>query len=307
MYGFVVPNVWEIAAILCKLSVYGGMAAIAGASLFLVLYSDNRRQTVVPVLFYCLFGALLGFQGAALNFPVQIGMINNSGLAGMMDWSMGKTLLDTQLGDVTLYRLLGFAAAVAVSAYFLTKTNRLTAAPGRMYFRPMFTLNALVLMALALSFPIAGHVSVLSDWLRFFLALHVLAFAFWIGLLWPFRVLANTTDLPLMQEKLRLFGQHAIGVLGILVSAGGLMLWQLFSSLNEFYVSAYGLTMTFKLLIFISILSIASYNKLRLVPRLLELGAAERFRQSVTVELGVAVIILVLTSYLSTLVGPVQH
>jgi putative copper resistance protein D len=305
--AFTVPNPWEILSLLCKLSVYGGVASIAGASLFLVLYSDNRRQTVVPVLFYCLFGALLGFQGAALNFPVQIGMINNDGLAGMLDWSMGKLLLDTQLGDVTLYRLLGFTVAIAASIFFLIKTNRLEQAPASMFFRPLFTINTLVLMGLALSFPLAGHVSVLGDWAQFFLALHVLAFAFWIGLLWPFMALSKTPDGALLQTKLQAFGQHAISILAVLGIAGGLMLWQLFSSLSEFYNSAYGLTMAFKLLIVLFIVAIAAYNKLRLVPAVMERGGAARFRQSVAIELTVALLILVLTSYLSTLVGPMEH
>ncbi|MFT4860883.1 MAG: putative copper resistance protein D [Pseudohongiellaceae bacterium] len=307
MNAFVVPNLWEIASLLAKLSVYGGMASVAGASLFLVLYCDNRRQSVVPVISYCLFGALLGFQGAALNFPIQIGMINDDGFAGMLDWSMAKLLLDSQLGDVTLYRVLGFAVAIAVSGFFLFKSTRLSKAPAGMFFRPLFTLNALVLMGLALSFPLAGHVSVLNDWARFALALHVLAFAFWIGLLWPFMVLANTPDLDLLQTKLRQFGRHAIGVLVVLGSAGAVILWQLFGSLSEFFGSAYGLTMTLKLLIVIAIISIAAFNKLRLVPAIVEAGGAQRFRQSVKIEMVVAAAILVLTSYLSTLVGPMPH
>ncbi len=307
MNAFVVPNFWEISSLLAKLGVYGGMASIAGASLFLVLYSDNRRQSVVPVLSYCLLGALLGFQGAALNFPIQIGMINNDGFAGMLDWSMAKLLLDSQLGEVTLYRIVGFAVAIAVSGFYLWKSTGLTKAPDGMFFRPLFTLNAFVLMGLALSFPLSGHVSVLNDWARLALALHVLGFAFWIGLLWPFMVLANTPDLNLLQTRLRQFGHHAIGVLAALAAAGGVMLWQLFDSPRDFLGSAYGLTMSVKLMIVFIILSIAAFNKLRLVPAVTAAGGAQRFRQSVKLELAVAAVILVLTSYLSTLVGPMQH
>ncbi len=307
MNEFAAPNIWDLASLFCKLSVYFGMASVAGASLFLVLYSDNRRQTVMPVLYYSLFGALLGFQGAAFNFPVQIGTINGNGLAGMLDWSMGKMLLETQLGDVTLYRLLGFAVAASVSGYFLAKTSRLNQAPRAMFFRPMFTANALVLMVLAFSFPLTGHVSVLSDWFRFLLALHVIAFAFWIGLLWPFMVLARTPEIALMQTKLRAFGKHAIGLLLVLVLAGGLMLWQLIGSVSELYYSSYGLTMTLKLLSFIGILMIATYHKLRLVPALVDLEGAAKFHSSVGLELSAALLILVFTSYLSTLVGPPGH
>jgi copper resistance protein D len=304
---FAAPNAWDLASLFCKLSVYGGMASIAGASLFLVLYSDNRRQTVMPVLYYGLFGALLGFQGAAFNFPVQIGSINSSGLAGMMDWSMGKILLDTQLGDVTLYRLLGFAAAAAVCSYYLAKTSRLNQAPRALFFRPMFSANALVLMVLALSFPLTGHVSVLSDWFRFSLALHVIAFAFWIGLLWPFMVLAKTPELELMQTKLRAFGKHAIGLLLVLVLAGAVMLWQLLGSISELYNSSYGLAMSLKVLTFIGIFSLAAYHKLRLVPGLAKDGGAAKFRKSVGIELALALLVLLFTSYLSTLVGPPGH
>lgn len=294
-------------ALLSKLSVYGGLASVAGGSLFLVLYSDNRRQTVIPVLNYCFLGALIGFQGAALNFPFQIGMINDSGLKGLFDWPMAKLLLDTQLGDVTLYRLLGFAVAIAASAYFLARAKRLVSAPSEQFFRPFFTISSLVLICIVLSFPATGHVSVLSDWVKFALSLHVAAFASWIGLLWPFMVLARTPNLILLQQKLAAFGRHASVILIVLIATGAAMVWQLVGSLNEMYTSYYGLGLSLKVLIFIIILVIATWNKFRLVPKIQEAGVAAKFRHSVTLELSVAVAILCLTAAISTILGPGQH
>jgi putative copper export protein len=48
-------------------------------------------------------------------------------------------------------------------------------------------------------------------------------------------------------------------------------------------------------------------NKLMLVPVLISSGSAAKLQSSIRYELAIAVAILVVTSYLSTIVGPAAH
>ena len=109
---FMLPSSWELASLVCKLLLYFGAASIAGGSLCLWQFSDGRRGTVHGNLIYMISGALIGFQAVILNFLLQVGLVNDDGISGMFDWSMAAILLDTQLGDVTFYRLAGFVLAL---------------------------------------------------------------------------------------------------------------------------------------------------------------------------------------------------
>ena len=55
------------------------------------------------------------------------------------------------------------------------------------------------------------------------------------------------------------------------------------------------------------LLGIAAVNKFIIVPRLLLQTDTAQFQRSVSVEIAVAVILLLLTAYLSTALGPASH
>jgi len=74
---------WEVASLVCKLLLYFGTASIAGGSLCLWQFSDGRRSTVRSNLAYMISGAVLGFQAVILNFLIQVGLVNDDGIAGM--------------------------------------------------------------------------------------------------------------------------------------------------------------------------------------------------------------------------------
>ncbi|GIT20948.1 MAG: hypothetical protein CM1200mP40_06300 [Gammaproteobacteria bacterium] len=76
----VIPNSWELASLFCKLFIYFGAAAIVGGSLCLWLYNDGSRRTVQSNLRYITLGAFIGFNGALLNFFIQVGMVAGSGI-----------------------------------------------------------------------------------------------------------------------------------------------------------------------------------------------------------------------------------
>ena len=56
-----------------------------------------------------------------------------------------------------------------------------------------------------------------------------------------------------------------------------------------------------------AILGVAAINRLVLVPRLNREPSADKLRTSIRQEMGLAIAILMTTSYLSTIIGPVDH
>lgn len=304
MDAFLVPDFWETLSLACKIAVYYGLASVAGGNLFLVLYSDGSRDTTARVFLYCGLGALLGFQGAGLSFLVQVGQINGAGLSGMFDLPMSRMLMDTQLGDVTLYRLLGFGVAFATSAYGFIAIQRFNRPPQPMFYRRLFTISCFALMGLSLSFRLIGHVSVLSPTAQLAIAIHVLSFGFWIGILYPLYILSGIPNLEFVQVQLRKFGRHAAVLLLFLGAAGGLLLWELFHSWSEFTSSPYGLSVLTKLALVLGILGVAALNKFKLVPAVVEPQGIFAFRKSLRLEACLALLILLVTAYFSTVIGP---
>ncbi len=301
------PDNWELASLLAKLLFYIGAFSIAGGSLCAWRYSNANKAALRSNFSYMFFGTVIGFHGALLGFLVQVGLISDSGIVGMFDWGMISILLDTAQGDVALLRMLAFMLA-GVSSLFLIKrlphydlslVNPLT--------RLLFTLQVTALLGLAYSQTVVGHVSVLSPVARASIVLHFIAFSLWIGCCYPFLQLSRSLDLEVLQDSLKRFGNNAIVILLVLFVAGGLMLLELLGSPLELLNSAYGQALSAKLILVLAILGVAAMNKLAIVPRLVSSGSAARLQTSLRYEIALAMAILVVTAYFSTIVGPASH
>ena len=301
------PDSWELASLLAKLLLYIGAFSIAGGSLCAWLYSNQSRSALFSNFSYVFVGTVVGFHGAILGFLVQVGLINDSGIGGMFDWGMISILLDTSQGDATLLRLLAFMLAGVSSIVFLKKLQVSNITPASRLIRMLYAMQAAALVAIAYSQTMLGHVSVLSPIAKASIVLHFIAFALWIGCCYPFLQLSRVLEFGTLQRSLRQFGNHAIGILLVLLIAGVLMLWELLGSPWELIDSEYGLAMLAKLTLVLGILGIAATNKLIIVPRLLSSQSATRLQVSLRYEIALAMLILLVTSYLSTVVGPAAH
>lgn len=304
---FILPDSWEAASLLAKLLLYSGAFSIAGGCLCSWRYADANRAALSSNFFTIFVGSVLGFHGALLGFLVQVGLINASGVAGMFDWGMISLLLDTAQGDVAALRLLSFTIAGVSSALLLRQLQQ-----GEMRFstpqvRLLYILQIMALLGLAYSQTLLGHVSVLSDLAKAAIVLHFLAFACWIGCILPFLQLSRTLDIAILRDSLGRFGKHAIVILLLLFASGLLMLLELLNSPTELIDSPYGIALSLKLAFVLVILCVAALNKLVIVPGLLRSDSAAKLQASLRFEMGVALIILIATAYLSTIVGPVGH
>ena len=301
---FSVPTSWELTSLVCKLLLYFGAASIAGGSLCLWLYNNGKRQFFEKVISYIMLGAFLGFLGTLVNYFVQVGLINARGLTGMFDWDMASLLLETQLGEVTYMRLTGFILAFMSSLIFFRKAVRL---PQQSFYRLLLGVHGIAFLFVAFSFTKAGHVSVLTGISRTAVVFHLYAFSAWIGSLFPLLLLTNSTELNLLKKLMQQFGDNALGIVIILAGMGALMLLELLDNPAELYTTPYGWVFLLKLFLVLVTLSVAVINKLVLVPAIVNNASALRLRRSIRVEMVAITLVLIATSYLSTIVGPAGH
>jgi putative copper resistance protein D len=213
----------------------------------------------------------------------------------MFDMALGAILLQSGLGEVLQARLLGFTwLALFTLSPVATK---LPPWPER-------AVHAGIAVVLIASFGDTGHISTLPGLARIALALHVLAVFLWIGALRPLLHLSRVPDLPKVQELLRLFGIQALGIVAVLLVSGVYLATQLLQTPAELLTTPYGRVLLLKLLGVYTVLMLAAMNKLLLVPRLLNAGSAAGLQKSIRMEWIVALLVLAVTSWLTTITGP---
>ena len=298
---------WELLSVLSKVFIYLGAASALGGAFCLLNYNDGKRATLRRVLGLHLAGALLGLQAVAAAFLAQVGTASGSGLSGAFDRDMAGLLLSTQLGDLSLFRAVGFAIWIGSGLFFYQTMVQQTQAPRRLFYQRLFAVNAFGFIFLLLSFRFGGHVSVQSLSVQFALAVHFTMFALWIGALYPLLTISRTEQVAELKVSLERFSKHAGVIVSLLLLSGLTMMLSLIHSMAELFTTAYGVALTLKILLVIGLLGIAAVNKLIIVPRLLLQADAAHFQRSVRVEIAVAVILLLLTAYLSTALGPAMH
>ncbi|MCY4263688.1 MAG: CopD family protein [Gammaproteobacteria bacterium] len=303
-----IPGSWESASLLCKFLFYVAAASTFGGAVALYLYGDGHSRTVKRVLLYQLIGALLGFHAVLADFLVQVGQINNSGISGAFDLDMANMLLSFPLGDLSFYRLAAFALMMITSAFLLRKSYQRSTDSGISFYRFNFLFHGLGLGLILLSFRFGGHVSLLALPIQLVLVIHFTTVALWLGALYPLYELTNGTDIFSLQSMLQKFSNHAIIFVFMLLLAGIILAYNLIHSPAELLNSAYGRTLSVKLLLVFCLLSIAGLNKFHLVPHLMEKQkkGVEYFRRSLRLELTVASLLLLVTAYFSTVVGPLN-
>jgi len=300
-----IPTSWELASLVCKFLVYIGVASIAGGSYCLWQFSDHSKATLHRNLSYIFIGSLIGFQGVVANFLIQIGLINDNGLVGMFDWGMGSLLLGVQLGVVTFYRLTGFVIVLLSCLFFFRRITYSTRAPDQNFYRVLIAIHFFALLVISSSFRLAGHVSVLSIVPQIGIVIHVTVFALWIGSLYPLYKMTESRDMKFLQLCMKRFGDYAIGILILLGISGLVMILELLESPSELFTSPYGRAFLSKLSLVVILVSIAAANKLIFVPVIATETDSRKLASSIRWEMLVASVILLVTSYFSTIVGPV--
>lgn len=175
--------------------------------------------------------------------------------------------------------------------------------------RAGWVIAAVGALALAFSPALSGHaiatpdlapLAVLAD------GLHVLGAGGWLGSL----LLVLIVGIPAAMRRespergrtvaalVNAFSPTALFFAGMLIATGVLTAWLHLGAVSMLWNSRYGWTLLIKLGVFSLVFATAAYNFLRVKPRLGDEIAVGRLRRSVTVELGIALLVLAVTAVL---------
>lgn len=308
---------WELAILLSKFVAYISFVSLTGA--LFVLYLGSRRRprgrrfgpvsiewsvnARVPLVRMLLVASGVGNLCVILFFLLQVGQVNQSGLAGMVDGFMIGLLAQTPIGIGAALRLAGF---VLIGLSLLIYRGKLTdAASPTLPISLVLLWGAGVLLCCA-GFAMLGHVANLDWFAQILSGAHVLLVGMWIGALYPLFLLCRTEPGSTIAPLMKRFGAYAWGVTLGLIVAGGYLLTRLLDFPGELFSSAYGRLLLLKIVLVLCLLGLAALNKFRLVPALYNTGAAP-LRRSIRGEIVLAFVILMITAALSTLTGPADH
>lgn len=293
---------WELAIQLAKLLEYLGIAALAGGTVCLLFYRDDRRQTIVLLSAYIGLGSLLGFNGALFGFLFQVGMTSGGGPGGMFDPAMARLLLGFETGSATLLRLGGFLLPTIACAAFAMRLG--SRPPPQSRYRLIGLVHALGLLLALASFTITGHVAVLDAPAKAAIVLHVLAMGVWIGAFAPLLYFCLSREGNGLAETMKGFGDMAGYCLLALFAAGLLLALELFHSPGELPSTPYGVTLLIKLALVGLLLFVAAGNRFLLVPKMFAGAEPAALGRAIRIEIAIAGAILAVTSYLATTVAP---
>ena len=293
---------WTLLGIVSKLIYLVGSAAVIGGSLSAFLLRDSHKNLNNHILSYVVIGGLAGALASALNFFGQVGEINNAGIKGMLDWSMTQLLADSGIGIATTIRGAGLLLATTM-AFLLMK---LGASQGHSVTQRFFVLIAFLAIAgqVVASSSLIGHVSPLSLEYRILLSLHVLCVLAWTGSLFPLWLACGQSKSLYLHKVMTSYGNVAVWVVVMLLISGGLITARLISGVDEFLTSTYGRGLVIKFLGVGLLLLLAARHKFNLVPPLASGSNAVQLRRSIAMECAIAFLVLIVTAYITTAVGP---
>lgn len=286
---------WEVASVVLKWAMLIATAGAIGGSYVLALVRKLDLPEQARVRKHLRRCGIGGFMATVLWFLVQIGAVNRSGLGGMFDAGLAGILMQSSVGKATSLRLAAFLGL----GLFTLRTSPEKTAP-----RNEVIVHTVLAMILCAAFGQTGHVSTLAGFPLALLSFHVLAVFLWIGALAPLRELCRAVHVHKLQQLMVTFGRQAAGIVAVLVLSGTYLATRLLGSAAELLTTAYGRVLLLKLLGVYAVLMFAAMNKWLLVPRLLGAGSARALQKSIRMEWIVALLVLAVTSWLTTITGP---
>lgn len=214
------------------------------------------------------------------------------------DGAIWPVITDTRYGQIACLRL----AAAAVLAVLLALPPRL---PGQRAAQ----LAVVAVLAGALAF--VGHAGASPGALGWLLLgsdiLHLLAASAWLGGLPALALmLAWSRGNPVAggraAQATARFSTLGIVCVATLFASGLLNSWELLNDPGDLLTTTYGSVLSFKVGLFLMIVSVAAYNRYRLTPRLPAPPALAALQRNSLIEAGLGVGVLMLVGALGTMV-----
>ena len=277
--------------VVLRAAVFVTLLQAAGAALFLFLF---KGRVVVSGDSIRRLGAIAAALGTALviaRYLIEPARMTGT-LSGVLDGSMHRFLLTSNLGLAQLIRLAG-AGLVGLA---LLRSSRL---------RERGALVGVLLIAGSFSF--MGHTAAGDQrWLLGgFLVVHVLSAAFWFGSLIPLYIACGRESLSDAAALIERYSAIAVRIVPMIFLAGVGMAVYLLPSLGSLG-TPYGLLLIVKVLVFAVLMGIACLNKYRFGPAVAcgRAGSLVMLRRCVAIETVLIACILTVTAVMTTLYSP---
>lgn len=291
---------WSILLLLLKLASYVAISGLAGTLLMRLIASNSQMHEPYAVNFFQylkrwqLGCVLVGSLAAIVQVPIEAGAVAESGFKGILDPLMLEIIWQSVIGEQARLRIPAFIVALfAISGWDVQTKGYKSGA-----------ITLVMLGLIAYSFTFLGHSAHENTLVKVVLTFHLIAIASWLGSLWP---LYKSCSLLIISDVKRLmhdFGQFAIVMVSVLVISGLTLLLQYLTSFAALFTSNYGQLALLKLFLVSAMLALGAWHKLYLVPQLSQSQHLNTLKSSITVEMLLALGVIITTSVFTTLVGP---
>jgi copper transport protein len=287
----------------------------------------NVSESFTRLLRRIVLGAvLLGLTATASAIVLEAATATGTSFWSALDLDALDAVADTRVVRSWIARL-GVWLLLGVIAIVLLRPSRVPAlrraalgpvgtAPGPAWSRPQVLLVGAAIVALALTVALAGHSATYSP--RGLLVstdtVHVLCVSAWFGglvmLLFAVpvaaRPLRRRERIPLLAGVAARFSGLAVVAVALLLLAGIVQAVALVGAVDALVETAYGRLVLAKIALLLGVISLGAYNQRRLLPQLRTVAgageepehAAALLRRSVAFEVGLALIVLGVTSVL---------
>jgi len=283
---------FDAAAIAAKALTYAFSLSAAGGAIFVLLFSPllraDERTLIVRATAQLAVAAIVM---TALRLPIIAATLGGD-LFSMMDWPLLQFAFESSEGQAALVRAGGLVLVLALLAPSVAGS----------------VVAALGAILVPVSFALTGHSPSVARGLipPALAAVHLLGISYWLGAFYPLRLIAYRSDPPGVAVVMQRFGNIAVYVVAVLMIAGLALLWIMVESPLALFASDYGRALAIKLLFVGGLLGLATVNRYVLTPALArgDISALPRLRNSITVEMLLAVSVLTVTAGVTTVTGP---
>ena len=283
-------EIWDILRPLVKFCLYPAMFIAAGGLIFELVFAAQLADGMKAYLRRLITGAAwAGLALVAAQVMVAAGSLGGD-LAAATDAALLGLVMKSPLGLFSIVAGIGFA--------MITVMHRVKA-------RGEQAARVVAAATVLLSLTVVGHATRLGAITGVLLAFHLGGLAFWLGALLPLRrmcVVAPETGSQSLAAIADRFGRLAQVIVSGLVAAGLIYAALLLGSMTALLTTGYGLVLVVKILLVGALLWLASRNRLRIVPALVDgdASAVAALRRVVELEILLVLAILVMSALLTS-------
>ncbi|MCW8875791.1 MAG: CopD family protein [Kangiellaceae bacterium] len=293
-------SIWSIWSISLKLLLYLCASIAIGGGFIRALTGDHEKLQRSIDRYWNLL-VFTGIWGALSYFFVQVGAFVEEGFIGMFNMEFVHMLWQSVVGDALYYQVSGFLL-IWISKMVYPISSVITLKIRREYLSaPLFVIGIALLCR---SFSIVGHTAEYGWVFQLILSLHFMCITWWVGALFPLRSACRLLETQSLFTLMDGFGKLASVVVALLILSGATLVILFANGSLGIFTTAYGIILFGKFLLVGTILLIALYHKLRLVPALIDIPDAHiSLERSISREIVIAILILLATATLTSVTG----